>query len=182
MRNRSNEVKDPIYQNKTGLNSVGESMEGFRSSSHDVGMKNMDKTDGFGAQFQMPDPQTNDGYLNQHSAQPNPLTTGDFDIHAGLEAISDLSQRLRASLMGPEQDELEQLLREGAALLSQNWKALSGGTTQQFATVKDELKENPYKGLMAAIRVGMALSQIVASRRTLSADMETNQNVVPSPS
>ncbi|MBC7659035.1 MAG: hypothetical protein H7249_04940 [Chitinophagaceae bacterium] len=172
--------RDPVYQNQdpasgsyTGSSpNLGDSFEGFKSSPRDAGMRNMQKTDGFGAQFQMPEPGENERYMGSSSAQSSmkpPVPQGEIpeafvDIQTSIHAFQNIIQKLRDHLISPEQEDLENLLRQGSQLLSANWKQLSTVTTSQVSTLKEDIKENPYRGLIGALKIGMALSQIVMSR------------------
>lgn len=162
--------RDPIYPEKnTASSPLGDSIEGFATyHTRDSGMSNLENSTGAGAHFQMPEPQTSDNFLNAPiapEASPSAsIPEGTLDVQATVNAIQDLVLRIRENLESPEQEELEELLRQGAEILSSNWKQLSQFTTEQVSTVKSDLKENPYRGVIAALKIGMALSQIYSSR------------------
>lgn len=167
-----NTPRDPIYPSQSPSSRpshVGESIEGFAAhNTRDTGMSDLEKTEGFGARFQMPEPQTSDNFLNAPASAEVPAPRGQaegaLDIQATVDAIQDLVLRIRENLESPEQEELEELLRQGGEILSANWKQLSQFTTEQVSSVKSDLKENPYRGVIAALKIGMALSQIYSSR------------------
>jgi len=182
-RNTDGLPQDPVYQGqsqKTGA--VGESYEGF-SNSKDSGMKNMDKAEGYGSKFQMPGPDMSEKYQANSTTNPvegqadrersapamgaegQPGMNQFVDIQTSIQSIQMLVQKLKENLASPEQAELEHLMLQGTQLLTSNWKQLSSTATEQVSSIKGELKENPYRGLIGALKVGMALSQVWAATR-----------------
>lgn len=157
--------REPIYPNQSPSNltsHVGETMEGFSpSGSRDAGMKNLEGMENFGSRFQMPDAQTSDNFLTAPTApKAEDESSSALDVQATVDAIQDLVQKIRANLESAEQQELEELLRQGAELISKHYKTLSHVATEQVSTLKSEIRDNPYRSLMAAVKVGMALSQV----------------------
>lgn len=150
--------RNPIYPSQ--------SPSGFQVNGDvsDPGMRNLEATENFGAKFQMPEAQTSDNFLTA------PLEPGEgngeklpLDVQATVDAITHLVARIKANLESPEQQELEELLREGAAMLATHYKTISHLAAAQVSGMKAELQENPYRGLMTAIKVGMALSAVYSS-------------------
>jgi len=173
--------KDPVYQSQKPASgsfsgsspNLGDSYEGFKSSANDAGMPNLGKTDGFGAQFEMPEPGANEQFMgsqylkrDQVSERKESFTMPEtfVDLQTSLHAMEEIVKRLRENLMSPEQAELESLLRQGSQLIQSNFKQLSGVATQQVSGLKEDLKENPYRGLIGALKIGMAISQIISTR------------------
>ncbi len=160
----------PANPQNDSSSGVSNSVEGFRptNSPTDNGIPNFDKAEGFGAQFEMPEPQMNETYMEARpsvkSARES-YASADFDLHQRLEALNDLARRLKEALVGPEQDELESILKEGSELISSTWRALSGNATQSYQSLRGELTDNPYKAIMTALRIGIAVSQLVQHRQ-----------------
>ncbi len=179
--------QDPVYGGQSNKASkIDETYEGFRPSSRVQGMPNADKAEGFGSKFQMPGPDMSEKHMNGNEEQAQgsssnakagesaPITDlGDLpqefvDIQTSIQAIQMLVQKLRENLASPEQEELEQLMIHGSKLLTTNWKQLTTAATGQVSGLKDELKENPYRGLLGALKIGMALSQLFSTRSKAS--------------
>lgn len=169
--------KDPVYQSdRQDASKVSESYEGF-TPSKEIGMQNLEKSDGFGSKFQMPGPDMSEKYMNHpesEKASDRPLRTKTLNAPAPLEfvdiqttllTLQDLVAKIRANLESPEQGELEALMLQGSQLLQTHWKLLSTTATSQVSALKEDVKENPYRALIAALKIGMAISQVVAATR-----------------
>lgn len=170
--------KDPVYQSDRQEGSkVGESYEGF-SPSKDIGMQNLEKSDGFGSKFQMPGHDMSEKYMNHPQndvdASDRPMRSKPLnvpapvefvDIQTTLATLQDLVAKIRANLESPEQGELEALMLQGSQLLQTHWKLISTTATSQVSALKEDVKENPYRALIAALKIGMAISQVVSATR-----------------
>jgi hypothetical protein len=173
--------KDPVYQSdRHDASKLSESYEGF-TPSKDIGMDNLEKSDGFGSKFQMPGPDMSEKYMNEPTGETNgtqrPMQSRSLnantaapvefvDIQTTLATLQDLVVKIRANLESPEQGELEALMLQGSQLLQSHWKLLSTTATTQVSSLKSDVKENPYRALIAALKVGMAISQVVSATRS----------------
>ncbi|RZA24987.1 MAG: hypothetical protein EOP10_08220 [Proteobacteria bacterium] len=156
--------RDPIYPNQSPSSLSGP------NSEQDVGMTNLENTENFGARFQMPEASTSDNFINAPKAEGEPEASaapqGVMDLQGTLAVVQELIERIKLNLQSAEQDELEEFLRQGSQLLTANWKTITTYSTTQVSTLKSDLKENPYKGLIAALKIGMAVSHLYTSRQT----------------
>lgn len=174
------QAQNPVYsegmERDKAKAKLSESYEGF-SGSQSVGMPNLEKADGFGSKFQMPGPDMSEKYMDNNAGSQDlerkqlPLSPeasqgeGFVDLQTSVQLIQELVQKIRANLESTEQEDLEALLKQGAQLLTANWKQLSSSATEQVSTIKSDVKENPYRTVIAALKVGMALGQVIASLR-----------------
>ena len=174
--------QDPVYNVAADRDrdkakaKIGESYEGF-SASKGAGIPNLEKSDGFGSKYQMPGPDMSEKYMDKSESagevRPEQLTAGTevphaegfVDLQTTVHMIQDLVLKIRENLQSTEQEELEALLKQGAQLLSANWKQLSSIATEQVSTLKIDVKENPYRTVITALKVGMALGQVISANR-----------------
>ncbi|RYZ73276.1 MAG: hypothetical protein EOP09_02135 [Proteobacteria bacterium] len=155
--------RDPIYPNQSPSSLSGP------NGDQDVGMTNLENTENFGARFQMPEASTSDNFINAPKVDKEADTgvpQSVMDLQGTLAVVQELIERIKLNLQSAEQDELEELLRQGSQLLTANWKTITSYSTNQVSTLKSDLKENPYKGLIAALKIGMAVSHLYTSRQS----------------